>query len=115
MYERLDDFNKKVEDLLEDWAEISRTAGIFEYPVIEFPEIGELRMEMRRLKNLWDYVNVIESNLSEWKKTTWKKLDIESMDVECKKYTRELRRWFFFPFVVFRKCLIIHHNIFYSS
>lgn len=92
MYERLDEYNKKVVELREDWQELSHTAEIFEYPLTPFKEIDQVQLEMKMLKNLWDYVNVIESNLSEWQKTVWKKLDIESMDVECKRYTRELRR-----------------------
>ena len=94
MYTKLDEINVKVEELMEELRELSRTSEIFEQQTPEFKEIVSLRRELRMLKNLWDYSNVISSNLAQWKKTVWKKLDIEGMDVECKKLTRELRRWF---------------------
>ena len=58
----------------------------------EFKVNKQVRKEMQLLKSVWDYVNVITTNLNEWKKTTWKKLDVEWMDQECKKIVRELRR-----------------------
>ncbi|XP_008208864.1 dynein beta chain, ciliary-like [Nasonia vitripennis] len=91
VYAKLDAINEKVEELLEELRELARTAEIFEQPMPEFKELEQLRRELKMLKSLWDYVNVIMSNLSQWKKTVWKKLDIEGMDVECKKLTRELR------------------------
>lgn len=105
MYTKLDAINEKVEELLEELRELARTAEIFEQPMSEFKEFEQLRRELKMLKSLWDYVNVIMSNLSQWKTTVWKKLDIEGMDVECKKLTRELRRWFIRNFLSPRFCL----------
>ena len=92
MYEILDYFNEDVVKLTNELNEMIKTSGIFETPVPEFREIEHVRRDLKLLKNLWDYVNVIESNLNEWKTTTWLKIDVESMDNECKKLIKELRR-----------------------
>jgi dynein heavy chain len=84
--------NLHVSELLEELQEMTRTSEIFEQSMPEFKEIEQVRREIKMLKHLWDYVNVITSNLDEWKKTVWKKLDIEGIDMECKKFTKELRR-----------------------
>lgn len=60
----------------------------------EFKHIKIVRKELKMLKNLWDYVNIIISNLDEWKTTLWKKINVEEMDQECKKLIRELKRRF---------------------
>ena len=70
---------------------MTKTAQIFEMTLPEFKQIEQVRRELRLLKNLWDYVNVIESSLNEWKKTTWVKIDVEAMDNESKKLMKELR------------------------
>lgn len=88
----LDEFIEKGQELKDELRELSRTADIFEQATPEFKELAQLDLEIKMIKNLWDYANIITSNLTEWKKTVWKKLDIEGMDVECKKFTRELRR-----------------------
>ncbi|XP_011494831.1 PREDICTED: dynein beta chain, ciliary-like [Ceratosolen solmsi marchali] len=90
-YTVLDVMNLHVFELLEELQEMTRTSEIFEQPMPEFKEIEQVRREIKMLKKLWDYINVIVSNLDECKKTIWKKLDIEGIDIECKKFTRELR------------------------
>ncbi|XP_014229978.1 dynein beta chain, ciliary-like [Trichogramma pretiosum] len=91
VYIKLDAINEQVQVLMDEHQELARTAEIFEQPMEEFPELEQLRRELKMLKNLWDFVNVITSNLIQWKSTQWKKLDIESIDIECKKLTKELR------------------------
>lgn len=43
------------------------------------------------LKQLWDFVHVIESSVDDWKKTPWKKIDVENMEQECKKMAKDIR------------------------
>lgn len=42
-------------------------------------------------QQLWDFVNVIESCVSSWKKTAWKKLDVEEIEQQCKKFSKDIR------------------------
>lgn len=42
-------------------------------------------------KQLWDYVNVIESSVNHWRTTSWLKLDIDDIENYCKQFTRDLR------------------------
>lgn len=43
------------------------------------------------LQQLWDFVLVIESCVSTWKKSPWKKLDVEEIEQHCKKFSKDIR------------------------
>lgn len=43
------------------------------------------------LQQLWDYVNIVQSCIEDWKLTPWRKVDVENMDIECKKFAKEIR------------------------
>ncbi|XP_039966059.1 dynein beta chain, ciliary [Bactrocera tryoni] len=47
--------------------------------------------ELRRIKQLWDYVHVIEASIVEWHATPWHSIDTDELETECKKFTRDLR------------------------
>lgn len=66
-------------------------AQIFEQPVIEFLHLDQTERELKLLKSLWDYVNVIRTSLNEWKTTLWETIDVEGMDQNCKNFIKELR------------------------
>ncbi|XP_025160705.1 dynein beta chain, ciliary-like [Harpegnathos saltator] len=92
VYEKLDDINEDIVKLEQKLDELYNQANIFEQQVPEFKQIKLARRELRLLKNLWDYVNIVTSSLDEWKTTYWNKIDVEGMDQECKKLIRELRQ-----------------------
>lgn len=94
VYEKLDDINRDIVELEEKLKDLHDQANIFEQQVPEFKQIKLARKELRLLKNLWDYVNIITSSLDEWKMTYWNKIDVEGVDQECKRLIRELRREF---------------------
>lgn len=96
VYRRLDELNDKITSLENRLEDVTELARVFETTVPEYKQIGQVRREIRNLKNLWDYCNFINSTLDEWKTTVWKKLDIEAMDTECKNLIKEMRRKHFF-------------------
>ncbi|XP_030369376.1 dynein beta chain, ciliary [Scaptodrosophila lebanonensis] len=46
---------------------------------------------LKRVKQLWDFVRVIESCIVDWHATPWLHIDTDDMEHECKKFTRDLR------------------------
>lgn len=94
MYEKLDKINEEILAFEKELKTLHDQANIFEQQIIEFKQIKLARRELKLLKNLWDYINIITSNLNEWKTTFWKKIDVEGMEQECKKLIRELKRKF---------------------
>lgn len=95
MYEKLDKINEEILAFEKKLKALNDQANIFEQQITEFKHIKLARRELKLLKNLWDYINIITSNLDEWKTTIWKKIDVEGMEQECKKLIRELRRKFY--------------------
>ncbi|KAK2582958.1 hypothetical protein KPH14_009015 [Odynerus spinipes] len=92
VYEKIDDINEDIIDLENELKDLQETANIFEHNIEEFRHIGQARRELKLVKMLWDYINIIQSSLDEWKTTIWKKIDVESTDLECKRFIRELRQ-----------------------
>ncbi|XP_017082814.2 dynein heavy chain 17, axonemal [Drosophila eugracilis] len=61
---------------------------------IQPPDSATLQLcevELRRVKQLWDFVRVIESCIVDWHATPWLLIDTDDMEHECKKFTRDLR------------------------
>lgn len=104
VYEKLDKINEEILELEKELKALHDQANIFEQEIMEFKQIKLARRELKLLKNLWDYINIITSNLDEWKTTFWKEIDVEGMEQECKKLIRELRRKFYINNCAFNNC-----------
>ncbi|XP_037811861.1 dynein beta chain, ciliary, partial [Lucilia sericata] len=61
---------------------------------IAAPDDDTLRLcaaEVRRVKQLWDFVHVIESCIDDWRSSPWLHIDTDDIENECKQFTRDLR------------------------
>ncbi|XP_061387676.1 dynein beta chain, ciliary, partial [Musca vetustissima] len=47
--------------------------------------------EVKRVKQLWDFVHVIESCINDWRASPWLLIDTDDIENECKQFTRDLR------------------------
>ncbi|XP_076625371.1 dynein beta chain, ciliary [Colletes latitarsis] len=91
-YEKLDKIYEETLKFSKEEQNLEDQSAIFEQEMPEFKVNKLIRKEIQLLKTVWDYVNVINTSLNEWKTTVWKKIDVEWMDQECKKLLRELRQ-----------------------
>jgi len=87
----LDEGHKEILMLERQMKDIQESASLFEVTVPEFKQLRQCRRELKMLKQLWDYVNIVQSNIEGWKTTPWRKIDVENMDIECKKFAKEIR------------------------
>lgn len=92
VYSLLDRTNKQLLELEEERDKLQEQANLFELILPEFKPMKKARKEVKQIKQLWDYVNVVRSCIDEWKKTPWKKIDVENMEMECKKFGKEIRQ-----------------------
>ncbi|XP_043471037.1 dynein beta chain, ciliary [Leptopilina heterotoma] len=90
-YEQLDEADKEICMLERQMNDIQESASLFEVTVSEFKHLKQCRRELKMLKQLWDYVNIVRSSIEGWKTTPWRKIDVENMDIECKKFAKEIR------------------------
>lgn len=90
-YELLDEAHKEILMLERQMKDIQESASLFEVMVPEFKQLRQCRKELKMLKQLWDYVNIVQSSIEGWKTTPWRKIDVENMDIECKKFAKEIR------------------------
>jgi len=87
----LDQGHKEILRLERQMKDIQESASLFEVTVPEFKQLRQCRRELKMLKQLWDYVNIVQSSIEGWKTTPWRKIDVENMDIECKKFAKEIR------------------------
>lgn len=90
-YNQLDEAHKEIAMLERQMNDIQESASLFEVLVPEFKQLKQCRKELKMLKQLWDYVNIVRSSIEGWKTTPWRKIDVENMDIECKKFAKEIR------------------------
>lgn len=81
----------KVFKLEQEISKIDQSAQLFEVQVPDFKQVKQCRKEVKLLKSLWDYVNIVRSTFDDWKKTKWREINADSMDAECKKFAKEIR------------------------
>ncbi|XP_014280457.2 dynein beta chain, ciliary [Halyomorpha halys] len=81
---KMSEFEKEMNQLLE-------SASLFELNVPEFKYLKQCQRELRMLKQLWDYIQIVKTSIEDWKTTPWKKVDVENMDIECKKFAKDIR------------------------
>ncbi|XP_045472902.1 dynein beta chain, ciliary-like isoform X2 [Harmonia axyridis] len=91
VYKILDKINSEIEEFEKDLANLQQQAELFEIQIPEFKLSKQLRKVVRQVKQIWDYVYIVRSCMSEWKKTPWQKIDVEAMEMECKRFGKELR------------------------
>lgn len=73
-------------------ASLADQAALFDVQILEYKSLKITRKEIKQIKQLWDFVNIVMSNIDEWKTTPWKKIDVEGMEMELKKYGKEVRQ-----------------------
>ncbi|XP_071447818.1 dynein beta chain, ciliary [Hetaerina americana] len=90
-YSLVDDTNKDLQLLEGEMKKIHESASLFEVNITEFKQLKQCCKELRMLKQLWDYVHIVQTSIEDWKLTPWRKIDVENMDIECKKFAKEIR------------------------
>ncbi|XP_018562388.1 dynein beta chain, ciliary-like [Anoplophora glabripennis] len=92
VYSKLDKTNMEISELETELAKLQEQSNLFELVLPDFKPLRAARKEIKQIKQLWDYVNVVRSCMDEWKTTPWKKIDVENMEMECKKFGKEIRQ-----------------------
>lgn len=75
----------------EELGNLKKSASLFELTAPCQDPMKICRKELKMMKQLWDFVYVIQSSVNDWKKTPWKKIDVEDMEQECKKLAKDIR------------------------
>uniref|UniRef100_A0A8B9NN00 Dynein axonemal heavy chain 17 n=1 Tax=Accipiter nisus TaxID=211598 RepID=A0A8B9NN00_9AVES len=90
-YKSLDKQQKSIAAMESDMAALSKSAGLFEVSVPEYKQLKACHREVRLLKELWDMIVLVNTNIDEWKTTRWKDINVEQMDIDCKKFAKDIR------------------------
>ncbi|KAL1498812.1 hypothetical protein AB1Y20_014117 [Prymnesium parvum] len=84
VYEELDRWNERTQQVEEEAAAFQRREKLFELNVHTFKEVSLCRASLLDLKTVWDHVHLVESIFSAWKLTTWANLNCEAWYLHAK-------------------------------
>ncbi|GCB69230.1 hypothetical protein scyTo_0001016 [Scyliorhinus torazame] len=90
-YQMLDVVHCQISQMEATMRTINESAGLFEVNVPDYKQLKQCRKEVCHLKELWDMIFLVDSNMNDWKTTKWREINVENMDMECKKFAKDIR------------------------
>ncbi|KAM3592376.1 uncharacterized protein V6R79_017533 [Siganus canaliculatus] len=90
-YQMLDAFHRQIREREAVMASLMESASLFEVTVSEYKQLRQCRREVGLLKELWDMITMVESNIAAWRTTLWRDICVEDMELECKRFSKEIR------------------------
>ncbi|NXN68995.1 DYH17 protein, partial [Himantopus himantopus] len=90
-YKSLNKQQKSIAAMESEMAALAKSAGLFEMSVPKYKQLKACHREVRLLKELWDMIVLVNTNIDDWKTTRWKDINVEQMDIDCKKFAKDIR------------------------
>ncbi|KAJ8921302.1 hypothetical protein NQ315_013776 [Exocentrus adspersus] len=84
-YKKVDMVHTDLNKFERNMNNIHESGSLFEVNVPDFKILKQCRKDLKLLKELWDFVNIVQTCVNDWKTTPWRNIDVENMDIECKK------------------------------
>jgi dynein heavy chain len=91
IYELCDMVNNEILQMEEMFNNLRESAVHFQLTLPEEARLHICRKLLKMIKNIWDFMFLVQSCIDDWKMTFWKKINVEEMESECKKFTKEMR------------------------
>ncbi|XP_051791984.1 LOW QUALITY PROTEIN: dynein axonemal heavy chain 11 [Erpetoichthys calabaricus] len=83
--------NEEITILEEQMSELQDACNLFEVSVPDCRHLKQCRKEIYLLKELWDIIVFVRTNIEDWTKTKWRKINVEQLDVELRRFAKEIR------------------------
>ena len=90
-YKRIDAHWTEYKAMAVELDELEEKAQLFVVRLPEYKQVKLCAKELKLLKALWDTINTVRFQFTEWSSTPFSQVDIESMEMECKKMIKDIR------------------------
>ncbi|XP_054638441.1 dynein axonemal heavy chain 11 isoform X2 [Dunckerocampus dactyliophorus] len=91
-YSSLENSEKAIQDLEKELAELQQSTNLFDVTIPEFKEIKLCKRDIVVLKELWDIVVFVHTNVENWTKSKWRQINVEQMDAELRGFAKDMRK-----------------------
>ncbi|KAG7298071.1 hypothetical protein JYU34_018841, partial [Plutella xylostella] len=91
-YRKIDMVNQELLAFEKQAEVLGHSAGLFDIQPPDTKHLKACRRDLKLIKQLWDYYQLVNGTIEFWKKSPWKKIDADGMDQECKRFTKDLRQ-----------------------
>jgi dynein heavy chain len=79
VYKKLDHGHLDITTMEHEMQMLNDSAALFEVTVPDFKQVKQCRKEIKLLKQLWDYINLVRTTFDDWKKTKWREINAETV------------------------------------
>jgi dynein heavy chain, axonemal len=76
-YKRLDRVNRDLVKRENELDQLMTSAVLFEVTFPEFKLMKQCRKDVKLLKQLWDYIHLVQYSMHDWKSTRWHEIKVE--------------------------------------
>jgi dynein heavy chain len=90
-YEQLDRWDLNLTNIEEEATGLRNLQELFDLNPSEFKELKDCRSDLKMLKQIWDMTAHVQSQFSDWMKTTFKNVQVDLLLEETKKLQKQLK------------------------
>ncbi|XP_061771898.1 dynein axonemal heavy chain 11 [Nerophis ophidion] len=91
-YISLENSEKAIRDMEKELTELQRSTHLFDVSIPEFRDIKLCKRDIVVLKELWDIVVFVHTNVENWTKSKWRQINVEQMDAELRGFATDMRK-----------------------
>ncbi|XP_077576473.1 dynein axonemal heavy chain 11 [Stigmatopora nigra] len=88
----LEKSEKAIHDMVKELAVLQDSTNLFDVTIPDYKDIKICKQEIIVLKELWDMVIFVNTNVEYWTKSKWREINVEQMDVELRGFAKEMRK-----------------------
>jgi dynein heavy chain len=90
-YKNMDEYSVKVKEFAAKVIFFNEKEELFDLQQSKYIEIGETNNEIKHLKAVWDFKDMLAAVYADWKTGLWSEVNTEALEDENKKILKQLR------------------------
>ena len=83
-YKRLDRVNRDLIKRENELDQLMKSSALFEVTFPDFKLIKQCRKDIKLLKQLWDYISLVQFSMNDWKSTRWRDINVEQSQLNLR-------------------------------
>ncbi|XP_019728452.1 dynein heavy chain 11, axonemal isoform X3 [Hippocampus comes] len=91
-YISLDKSEKAIRDMDKELSALQESTNLFDVTIPDYKDIKLCKREIIVLKELWDMVIFVHTNVDHWTKSKWRQINVEQIDVELSGFAKDMRK-----------------------
>ncbi|KAM9806325.1 dynein axonemal heavy chain 11 isoform 1-T1 [Syngnathus typhle] len=91
-YVNLDKSEEAIRDMDKELSALQESTNLFDVTIPDYKDMKLCKREIVILKELWDMVIFVQTNVDHWTKSKWRQINVEQMDIELRGFAKDMRK-----------------------